>query len=243
MTGGSSVAMPQGRKSGKGGLIIAIVAVLLVAGGVVAVILTSGDKNEDGQVAGNDPNASGSGSGSELGSGSGSTGGVIPMGAVDAASGVGSGSGSTIVIDAAAMANGNGSGGRDPGSGSGSSTDPGSGRDPGSGSASNPGSGSAASDPGSGSARVELEPIEVTVTSKPPGGMVFVAGKKQGRAPQIVKVVPGKRKKITIRLPGYEDASRTIDGQSEMLELTLNKKKDEGVGKPCDPLLDPTCLP
>ena len=131
--------------------------------------------------------------------------------AVVADSGSGSGSGSAVADSGSAVANN--------GSGSGSSgamVDPGKGSDAGSAPTVGPGSGSQAvgsagsAEAGSGSADPQPtlpQTAKIKLTTRPSGARILIDGVEQPeRTPQPISVPrDGKRLKIVLRLPGYED--------------------------------------
>ena len=201
--GSTGEVRPSGAKKG-----FLILAGLVVAAAVAAIVVViSGGKA---------PVVADGGSGSAI-AGSGS-------------SGSGSGSSGSAIADS-------GSGG----SGSaGAVGDPGKGSDAGSGHTVGPGSGSQAAgsatgsaDAGSGSAAPPPtlpQTAKLTLTTRPAGARIFVDGVEQAeRTPQPITVPrDGKRLKIVLRAPGYEDLEVPVTADGDRTSDYVLKLKKRG---------------
>jgi hypothetical protein len=81
---------------------------------------------------------------------------------------------------------------------------------------------------------VKSEPVIVLVNGSAQGADIFENGKKIGRSPQMVKVVPGETRSLTLKARGYKDATVDVDGTREEVAVRMERV---GGGKP-DPKPD-----
>jgi serine/threonine protein kinase len=82
---------------------------------------------------------------------------------------------------------------------------------------------------------VKAEPVIVLVNGSAQGADIFEDGKKIGRSPQMVKVVPGETRSLVLRAKGYKDTTVDVDGTREEVAVRMERV---GGGKP-DPKPDP----
>ena len=188
-------------KKSKTGLIIALVAVLAVAGGIVAVVLLSNKKDPNAQVA------TGSGSDDDGDDGSdGSSGGTIPTEGADAAVPENTpDAGGDVAIDAGAGSDGPGSATVDP----------------------PPEIDAGVAPPPQIDAGV-LAPTQVVVLLKLRTGGAFTVwenGRQILVGPGNLKVVPGERRSITLKAKNFKDKTITLDGKQEEVVVKLDKDK------------------
>jgi serine/threonine protein kinase len=86
---------------------------------------------------------------------------------------------------------------------------------------------------------VKAEPVVVLVNASTTAD-VYENGKKLGRSPQIVRVVPGETRSLVLKARGYKDAAVEIDGTREEVAVRMDRingtiGKDPGTKDPKDP--------
>jgi hypothetical protein len=85
---------------------------------------------------------------------------------------------------------------------------------------------------------VTAEPVVVLVNGSAQGADIFEDGKKIGRSPQMVKVVPGETRDLVLKARGYKDTAVAIDGTRE--EVAVKMERVGGTRPdPVDPRPDP----
>jgi serine/threonine protein kinase len=86
---------------------------------------------------------------------------------------------------------------------------------------------------------VTAEPVVVLVNASASGADIYEGGKKIGRSPQMVKVVPGETRSFVLKAKGYKDATVDIDGTREEVAVRMERTSGKADPKP-DPKPDPT---
>jgi serine/threonine protein kinase len=87
---------------------------------------------------------------------------------------------------------------------------------------------------------VKAEPVIVLVNGSAQGADIFEGGKKIGRSPQMVKVVPGETRSLVLKARGYKDATVDVDGTREEVAVRMERV---GGGKPDKPDTRPDTKP
>jgi serine/threonine-protein kinase len=220
----SSMLMATPKKS-KVGLIFALIAVLAVVGGGIAVFVVMSNKSGDSSAE-SDGEGDGTGTGT-------------------AAEGSGTGTGSAI-------AEGSGSGtaeGSGTGTGTGTGSEAGSGTGVGTGEGTGTGSQAAVVIPDAGvpevavvvdaavaqvtppdAGVVKVEPITVLVDANASGAAIYENGKKIDKAPAMIKVTPGEKRTLVLKKKGYKDTTVVIDGGTNKVKVSLDKVGGGGGG-------------
>jgi serine/threonine-protein kinase len=216
----SSVVMPR---RGKGGLIIAVLAVLAVGGGVAAFVLVNGkgqdpskgsggqDKGSQGLIAG----------GSDIGSDRGS--GIVVTDGSGSAKTSHDGSGSPAGLDA-------GAGHADADRGSGSA---------GSNVEFHAGSGTESNTPPA------VEVVHVPLFAR--NGVVFEVfenGTKLFDGPDNLEVPKGEKRTVVIKAKGFKDKTIVVDGKKKKVLFSLDRIAQPGPGSghiPLPPPPGPNC--
>ena len=178
-SGMSSVELP--RKGGKVALVFALIAVLAVAGALVAFLALDKGGKEPG----------GGGSGSDEGSQAAGIADAAPV--------------AVAAPDAAPVA-------------------------------------AAIPDAGGGSIDtppVKATPVVVLVNASARDADIYENGKKLGRSPQMVKVVPGETRTLVLKAKGHDDATVDIDGTREEVAVRMDRKAGPVVKDPVvkDPVI------
>jgi len=163
----SSVEVPK--SGGRAGLVVAILAILVVAGGVVAFVLFGQGKG------GKDKEGPG-------GDGTDKIGGQNPPQKADA------GPIAVVTPDAAVPA-------KTPDAGAAPET--------------------------ADAAVVVAEPVVVLVSANARKAVIYENGTKLGEAPKNIKVMPGETRTLVVKAKGYKDATVTIDGTREEVDVDL----------------------
>lgn len=71
-------------------------------------------------------------------------------------------------------------------------------------------------------------PVTVLLGSRPRRAVIFRDGKRIGKTPEIIKVVPGKPMKLVIKRRGYRDEAVTIDGTDDEIMINLDRRNTGG---------------
>jgi serine/threonine-protein kinase len=72
------------------------------------------------------------------------------------------------------------------------------------------------------------QPIELQVTTVPPGADVILDGERLGVSPVLVKRAPAKQATVTVRHAGFKDVTRSVVlDRDQMLELTMPAKHEK----------------
>ncbi|MEJ7597655.1 MAG: serine/threonine-protein kinase [Kofleriaceae bacterium] len=204
-------------KKSKLGLILALVAVLAVAGGIVAVVLLSNKKDADALVA----KGSGSDGSDDDDDGSdGSAGGIIPDNGSDVVPDKRLDAGGDVAIDAAATTP------EDAGS---ATVDP-------------PEIDAGVASPPQIDAGV-LAPTQVVVLLKLKSGGAFTVwenGRQILVGPGNLKVVPGEQRLVTLKAKNFKDKMIMLDGKLEQLVVKLDREKVVIPDRPDPPKMDCT---